>query len=309
MSLQTLAPDSKASEIVTAIQRDGACIVRDVLDAETLARLSADVMPWLVRGRLGLDEYLGRFTKRIGALAARCPEGRAIITHPLAIETANQLLGPYCDRIQLNVAQATHLLPGEVAQFLHRDRIQWGGFLEKPIEPMFNTIWALSDFTEENGATHVIPGSHEWPLDRSAGPEDETVQAVMTAGSVLCYNGTVIHGGGANVSDAPRLGINVGYTLGWLRPEENMFLSCPPNIALHLDTTITDLLGYTMVNGALGYYSSPEMVDGYPDSLPPEIAIGRKPQSAAGRALIEEVPIEELQASFTREASDLGHAS
>jgi len=275
MTLQTLSPDSKASEIVASIQRDGACIVRDVLSPDALARLDADLAPWIERSQPGTDDFTGRFTKRTGALVARCPEVRPVVTNPLILAAANELLGPYCERIQLHLSQTIDILPGQAAQVLHRDRLAWGGYIPKSIEPQFNTIWALTDFTEENGATHVIPGSQHWPLDRDPKSPSESIQATMNRGSVLCYSGTVIHGGGANRSDAARIGLNITYCLGWLRQEENQLLSCPPRIARDLEPELTDLLGYTMGNYALGYYSHPEMVDGLPDTLPPEVAIGR----------------------------------
>jgi ectoine hydroxylase-related dioxygenase (phytanoyl-CoA dioxygenase family) len=290
MSLQTLPPDSKASEIVDAMRRDGACIVRDVLSGDALARLGADLSPWIERSQTGADDFTGRLTKRTGALIARCPEVRPVVTHPLILEAANGLLRPYCERIQLHLTQTIDILPGETAQILHRDRLAWGGYIPKPIEPQFNTIWALTDFSEENGATHVIPGSQDWPLDRNPKSASESIQATMRRGSVLCYGGTVIHGGGANRSDAARIGINITYCLGWLRQEENQFLSCPPEIAKDLEPALTDLLGYTMGNYALGYYSHPEMVDGLPDTLPPEVAIGRRPDQIPGNTLISGGP-------------------
>ena len=299
MSLQTLAPDSKASEIVSAMQRDGACIVRDVLEPETLARLDADLAPWIDRSLVGADDFTGRSTKRTGALIARCPECRPIVTHPLILEAANGLLGPYCERIQLHLTQTIDLLPGAKRQILHRDRLAWGGHIPLPIEPQFNTLWALTDFTEENGATHLIPGSQDWPLDRNPKSQNESIQAVMRRGSVLCYSGTVIHGGGENRSDTARIGLNITYCLSWLRQEENQFLSCPPNIAKDLEPKLTDLLGYTMGNYALGYYSHPEMVDGLPDTLPPELAIGRRPGDIPGNTLISGGTIEEIAATFT----------
>lgn len=290
MSLETLAPDVKPHDIAKALQRDGACIVRDVLDPEALARVNADLAPWIERSQPGVDDFTGRRTKRTGALVARCPETRPLVTHPLLLEAANAFLGPFCERIQLHLTQTIDILPGQSAQLLHRDRLAWGGYIPKPIEPQFNTIWALTDFDEENGATHVIPGSQDWPLDRNPKSQSESIQAEMSAGSVLCYSGSVVHGGGANRSRAARVGLNITYCLGWLRTEENQFLSCPPHIAKDLDPVLTDLLGYTMGNYALGYYSSPEMVEGLPDTLPPEIAIGRKPDSIPGNTLISGNP-------------------
>lgn len=290
MTLQTLGPDSKASDIVDAMQADGACIVRDVLSPETLAKLNGDVRPWIDRSMVGTDDFIGRKTKRTGALIARCPEVRPVVTNPLILEAANAFLAPHCERIQLHLTQTIDINPGQGEQPLHRDRLAWGGYIPKEIEPQFNTIWALTDFTEESGATHIVPGSNLWPLDRIQKSRDESVQAVMSPGSVVCYSGTVIHGGGENRSNATRTGLNITYCLGWLRQEENQYLSCPPEIAKNLDPAITDLMGYTMGNYALGYYADPEMIDGLPDTLPPEIALGRHPDTIPGNTLIANGP-------------------
>jgi ectoine hydroxylase-related dioxygenase (phytanoyl-CoA dioxygenase family) len=309
MTLQTLSPDSKASEIAAAIHRDGACVVRDVLSEDALARLDTDLAPWIERSEPGADDFTGRHTKRTGALVARCPEVRPVVTHPLILEAANEFLGPYCERIQLHLTQTIDILPGQAAQILHRDRLAWGGYISKSVEPQFNTIWALTDFSEENGATHVIPGSQDWPLDRDPKSPSESIQATMSRGSVLCYSGTVIHGGGANRSDAARIGLNITYCLGWLRQEENQFLSCPPRIAKDLEPELTDLLGYTMGNYALGYYSHPEMVDGLPDTLPPEVAIGRSPEAIQGNTLISGGPTADQLDELVAKAGERGDRS
>ena len=287
MSLQTLPPDSKPSDLVAALQRDGACIVRALLPPEQIDELTAETNPWIERSKVGGDGFTGRLTKRTGALIARAPSTRPVITHPLVLAAAREFLGPWCQTIQLHLTQTIDILPGQSAQPLHRDRLAWGPYLPKPIEPQLNTLWALTDFSEKNGATHIVPGSHEWPLERNAKPE-ESIQAEMTRGSVLLYTGTVIHGGGANQSDAARIGMNITYCLAWLRQEENQFLSCPPRIAKELSPELTDLIGYTMGSYALGYYSHPEMIDGMQDTLPPEMALGRKPSSIPGNALVGE---------------------
>ena len=287
MSLQTLAPDCKAADVLAAMKRDGACIIRDLLEPAALERLNADLAPWIDRSQPGADDFTGRKTKRTGALVARCPECRPVVTQPLVLEVANAFLGPWCERIQLHLTQTIDILPGQGAQLLHRDRLAWGGYIPLPIEPQLNTIWALTDFTQGNGATHVIAGSHDWPLERNPKSRDESVQAEMTQGSVLLYSGTVVHGGGENRSNEARIGLNITYCLSWLRTEENQFLSCPPEIAKQLEPELSDLLGYTMGNYALGYYSHPEMIEGLPDTLPPEVALGRRPSNKAGALLID----------------------
>ena len=126
MTLQTLGPDSKASDIVDAMQADGACIVRDVLSPETLAKLNGDVRPWIDRSMVGTDDFIGRKTKRTGALIARCPEVRPVVTNPLILEAANAFLAPHCERIQLHLTQTIDINPGQGEQPLHRDRLAWG---------------------------------------------------------------------------------------------------------------------------------------------------------------------------------------
>ncbi|MEM8769094.1 MAG: phytanoyl-CoA dioxygenase family protein [Pseudomonadota bacterium] len=146
--------------------------------------------------------------------------------------------------------------PGESDQLLHRDRDAWGGYLPRDIETQLNTMWALTDFTAENGATRVAPGSAARPKEREPAPE-EIVQAEMTRGSVLFFTGSVIHAGGGNNSNDVRMGLNVDYCLDWLRQEENQYLSCPPEIARTLPQELTELMGYTAGGIALGYYSDP----------------------------------------------------
>ena len=277
MKIETLSSTCSADEIIKAMRRDGACIVRDLLSEEDLSLLNTDLKPWIDRTQSGTDSFSGRKTKRTGGLVARSPESRPIVTHPLILDAANGFLGAHCERIQLHLTQTITIGPGESQQVLHRDRIAWGGYIPQSIDPQFNTIWALTDFTEENGATRLIPGSQDWPLDRHPSSRDEGIQATMSRGSVLCYGGSVIHGGGANRALESRVGLNITYCLSWLRQEENQYLSCPPEIARTLSSELTDLLGYTMGNYALGYYANPEMLEGLPDTLPPEVSIGRMP--------------------------------
>jgi ectoine hydroxylase-related dioxygenase (phytanoyl-CoA dioxygenase family) len=173
-------------------------------------------------------------------------------------------------------------MPGQSSQPLHRDRFVWGGddaggVIPEGIEPQCNGIWAVEDFTAENGATNIVPGSHKWPFSRQA-RRDESIPAVMKAGSVLLYNGTVIHSGGENRSNRPRKALNVTYTLGWLRQEENQYLSCPPEIAKNFDQELTDLLGYSFGNYSLGFYTDPRKAAEFSDIVPPEVVLGRWPQ-------------------------------
>ncbi len=285
-TLTTLPQGTGREAILRAMDRDGACIVSGVIDAATRQRMVDEVMPFIERTPFGGDDFAGRRTQRTGALVARTPTCRELVMHPGVLDAARAFLAPWCDRIILHLTQTIYIHPGQGRQVLHRDRLAWGTYLPLDIEPQFNTIWALTDFTAENGATRVVPGSHRWGWERRAEPAEQC-QAEMAAGSVLLYSGTVLHSGGENRSSAARLGLNITYCLGWLRQEENQYLSCPPHIARDLDPELQELLGYTQGNYALGYWSDPESTESGRDILPPEWALGRRPRKGFETSLAD----------------------
>jgi ectoine hydroxylase-related dioxygenase (phytanoyl-CoA dioxygenase family) len=114
-----------------------------------------------------------------------------------------------------------------------------------------NTMWALTEFTAENGATHIAPGTSAMSDDDAA--LVATAQAEMPRGSVLFYDGKVVHGGGANRSDTTRRGVNITYAVGWVRQEENQYLACSPDVARTLDDDLLRMMGYQEGAFALGY--------------------------------------------------------
>ena len=275
--------DADNEEILEVLREDGACVLVDVMDENLKSRVNDELQPFIEATPHGRDDFTGRLTGRTGALVARSEASRELVMHSTITDLARQYLEPYTDKIQLHLTQIINIQPGQGVQPRHRDRLAWGGYMPSDIEPQFNTMWALTDFTEENGATRVVPGSVSWPTDRRA-TDEETIQAVMTAGSVLLYSGSVIHGGGENLSDSDRTGVNITYCLGWLRTEENQYLSCPPHVAKELDPELQELLGYTMGSYALGYYSDPEGVTDVNDLRPPEFVLGRSPREKASSA-------------------------
>ena len=262
-------------EVLAIIDQDAAVILESALATRRVDAILEEIAPYVEGTKPFDDDFVGRATTRTGGLVARSKTAREAVMHPLVLEAANGLLTRHSKNIQLNVTQIMRLLPGETAQDLHRDRYIWSRSLPREIEPQFNCMWALTDFTEENGATRVIPGSQLWDWDREPEPS-ESIPAEMPRGSVLLYTGSVLHGGGANRSDRPRIGMNLTYVLGWLRQEENQYLSCPPEVARDLAPELQDLIGYTVGNGSLGYYSKPEPSQGSIDTLAPEAALGRQ---------------------------------
>ena len=280
MKLNYFEPDAPLEKVFDAIEQDGGAIITDALPQSLLISFKEELEPYLAAAPYGGDDFMGRKTQRIGALVARTPSCREIVTDSRVLALAHHFLGPHTEKVTIHLTQATTINPGEGGQLLHRDREAWGTNIPAQIEPQFNTLWAITDFTAENGATNIAPGSHKWDWNREANA-NELTQAVMPKGSVLLYTGTVLHGGGENRSSERRIGLNLTYCLAWLRQQENQYLSCPPHIAKDLDEELQDLLGYTQGTYGLGYFSDPEAPAGSFDPLVPEFALGRGPRKRA----------------------------
>lgn len=252
VGVEHLPRDTTPARVAEALQRDGAVVI-DGLDVDDhLGRIAAEMQPWMAATRPGPDGFTGRHTRRTGGLLARSPASHAIVRHPLVLDTAKRVLA-HAQNFQLHLTQIIAIGAGEQAQPVHRD--QWA-FDFFPFPPGYdvqcNTIWAMTDFTESNGATRVVPGSHLM-ADKLQFTQAESVPAEMERGSVLVYNGRIYHGGGANRSGEVRMGLNVTYALGWLRQEENQYLSVPPEIARTFDDELLKLIGYARGAYALGY--------------------------------------------------------
>ena len=252
MPVQHLPSTAEPDEVAKVLADDGVVIVDDVADHALLDRLHDEMRPYIDATPKGPDEFTGRNTTRTGGLVARSPAARELVMHPLALGTAKLVLG-HATSFQLHLTQVIGIGPGEPAQQVHRD--QWAfDFHSFPAgyEVQCNTIWALTDFTEENGATRVMPGSNHHE-DKLRYDGSETEPAEMSRGSVVFYTGSVYHGGGANRSEAVRYGVNITYNLSWLRQEENQYLSCPLEVARELPDDLLRLMGYRLGAYALGY--------------------------------------------------------
>ncbi len=270
-----LPADTTPETIKEVIEDQGGCIVDNLISKAKVARVAADLAPYLDHRGFGRESFGGFNTKRIGAIMAKSPEAHELALHPLILAASDLTLSPFCDDFQLHFTQAVSISKGEGAQQIHRDRGVWGPYLNRAIETQFSTVWAISDFTKENGATQFVPGSHKWDRQRDPEPH-EIVQAEMSAGSVLLYNGSVFHGGGANTTDENRLGLLLHYTLNWLRQEENQYLSCPTEVAKDLPSELRKLMGYTLGGPVLGMYSTPGKPGEGHDLAPPEFLFGEK---------------------------------
>jgi ectoine hydroxylase-related dioxygenase (phytanoyl-CoA dioxygenase family) len=252
MEIRRLPPTSSAEEVALVLGEDGVAIIDSLVESDMLDRAKRELDPFLAATPFGPDDFAGRRTRRTGALIARSETCRELVTHPLVLGATDKVLS-HSSSFQLHLTQVISIDPGEPAQKIHRD--QWAfAFFPFPngYEVSCNTLWAMTDFTEQNGATRVIPGSHRFE-DRLELDAAETVPAEMKKGSVLMYTGSIYHGAGANRSDHTRRGINITYSVSWLRQEENQYLAVPIETARTLPVDLLRLMGYSRGAYALGY--------------------------------------------------------
>ena len=181
MSIQHVNLDTDIDKILKIIDRDAAVVIDNVLSPKDLDEIQNELKPYLKNDIEGDNEFTGFQTKRVGALMARSPKCRELALDPTINALSKKFLQPHCDDYQLHFTSAISIGPNETPQIHHRDRGVWGGYVPRSIETQFSTIWAITDFTEENGATLVVPGSHKWDKNRT--PVDEEIKsAEMSAG-------------------------------------------------------------------------------------------------------------------------------
>jgi ectoine hydroxylase-related dioxygenase (phytanoyl-CoA dioxygenase family) len=252
MSIEHLPASASPEQVAAVLQRDGVAVVDRLVAPEVMDRARAELAPYLEATSAGPDAFSGRRTRRTGGLVARSATCRELIMHPLVLGAVGAVM-KQVTRFQLHLTQIIAIGPGEPMQMIHRDQWAYDFFpFPKGYEAQCNTIWAMTDFTAENGATRVIPGSNHFD-DRLEFGEADTEPAEMARGSVLFYTGSLYHGGGANRSQDARYGVNITYNASWLRQEENQYLSVPLEVARTLPVDLLRLIGYARGAYALGY--------------------------------------------------------
>lgn len=232
----------RVAEHLADIERDGYTIVRDVFDAGTADRLVQDLDR--LENELGIvpssNSFEGRSTWRVYNLLTRGPLYERIPVDPAVLGVVEGVLDPGC---LVSSLSSVAIGPGETAQPIHADDQVIP--LPRPHPPtVCNSMWALTDFTEENGATRVVPGSHRLDHAPTYGEHYDSVAAEMPRGSVLIWHGSLWHGGGANRSTARRYGIAMNYCAGWIRQQENQQLGIPLDTVRGFEPRLQDLCGF-----------------------------------------------------------------
>ncbi len=243
----------------------GYTVLRDAVPASLIGAIAEDLGPRYEATPFCEGGFYGTRTKRFGRLLIRSPHMGDLVMNSAVLELAEIVLGNWCDRIQLNLAQAIELHPGALAQFPHRDQNMWQGALGE-VEYLVNVMWPLTPFTEENGATIIWPGSHgvEALVEES---KETPIVAEAQPGDAIVFLGSTLHGAGGNRSGSVRRGIIVSYCLGWLKPYENQWLAYPPEIARTFAPDLAALAGYAQHRPNLGNFEGqcPSVLfNGYP---------------------------------------------
>ena len=252
-TVKQLPGSSTGAEINQALEEDGVVIIENFFPEALIKALNEQLEPYIAESRPRVqnnmyDDFLGGYTVRLHGIAAKADSFGPVLTDARILEVMDQQLKPNCTDYRLSAAELIEIRGGETAQPIHRDDDSWPRAAQTAAPLVINVMIALSDYTAENGATVVVPGSHKWEPGREPQP-DEITQAVMSPGSAAIFTGQTLHGGGKNVSGVPRRGLSVSYCHGWLVPVENSWLGIPLEKVRALPERAQSLLGYDLYDG------------------------------------------------------------
>ena len=254
MEIPRFENDASSEDVAQALNDAGCAVIEQLAPDDLMDQVGSELEPFVELTPMGLDDFTGKQTRRTGSLIARSRSFHKLATHPTVTDAAKDIICKTATSMQIHLTQIIDIGPSAKAQPVHRDQWAWDFFpFPEAWEVEVSTMWALTDFTEENGATRVIPGSHLWE-DKLRPTHEVTSPAIMKRGSVLLYAGSTYHGGGENKTDARRIGVNVDYSASFLRQEENQYLACPPEVAATLDPDLAKMIGYSRGSYALGYF-------------------------------------------------------
>jgi len=251
--LISLDVNASTDEIVGKLAAAGYVVLRNLIDTDEIAAIQAELREDIEKTPFGSGDFVGQKTRRTHTVLTNSRSAGRLALQSSVISVLQEILGPFCNKFQLSSAVAISLGSGESRQEFHRDDLVYPFKHPAKQQSVVTVIWALDEFTQDNGATLVIPGSHLWDDHLQPNPSD-AIAAVMPRGSALILLGSVYHAGGANKTSAVRAGLLYGYCLGWLRQEQNQYLTIPPSEAKYLPKELQQLIGYTLHEPFLGWY-------------------------------------------------------
>ncbi len=257
-AIKHLSVESSAEEILQELELSGAVIIEDFLTEETVSRFNAEIDPVLAlkaenhgHPNQAIEFFHGPQTKHLTGVAGVSDSFvNDVLLHPVFKVVGDEFLLPNCADYILNIGHVLDRGPGAEDQLIHRDQDVWPRKMTGSIggHVQFASLIALSDYTADMGATRIVPGSHKWQEGRE--PLDyEVAVAEMTPGSAAIYLGSTLHGAGANSTDKVRRGMHTSFCLGWLRTEENSYLSVPLDRVRTMPRRAQELLGFGVHDG------------------------------------------------------------
>ncbi len=248
-------PAATAEALHTALDDAGCCLIEGAAPVAVMDAIAAELAPFGDVGSVGASAFEGFATTRIGAPLPRSPTFQSIATHPLVMAAGDHVLG-HATSWRFSAAEYIDIGPGETPQRLHRDQWKYD-MVDFDFEVELNGMWAITDFTEDNGATRVVPGSHRLGNTETL-HHDDTVPAEMAKGSLLLYTGSLYHGGGPNRTTERRAGLSLQHAVGWLTQSTNQFLECPPTQVSTWPDELLRFIGYAKTGNGLGYWRDSE---------------------------------------------------
>lgn len=255
-SVDGLSASSTIDDVMATLNKQGYCIIENLMPEDVMDAVNAEMEPHIdaIKNMKTEEHSQGVYIHRCGGLIGRSPSSHQLIQHPMVLAAANQFLTKNASVVQLNLTQIIRVSPNGNPQILHRDESAWD-FYQFPIdyEVELSSMWALDDFTEENGATRVVPGSHTSSRSHVSYSHADTIAAEMPKGSLMIWSGKLVHGGGENKTQIARRGLNIDYCVGWVRQEENQYLSVPIESVRSLDEGLIKLMGYQRGGNLVGY--------------------------------------------------------
>ena len=258
--------------MIAELRRNGAIIVEGLIDGGIIDRINAEIDPHIQEADPEMEHinpfvgmFFGKETRHVAGMPGKSPTfASEIIIEPTILEICDDLLLPSCARSQLNLGHLIDKGPGGPRQMFHRDEDVWVHLPRPHDHVQVASMIALEDFSEDIGATNIVPGSHEWARERQPEPQEVAI-AEMPAGSAAIYLGSTLHAGGENTTtDRWRRGLHASWICGWLRTEENNYLSCPPDKARELPRKAQEVLGYAAhdaIQSGGGYCGVVELQD------------------------------------------------